>query len=68
MVGGKIMGFKWYSIPIDWKAVTDSLDLFFENIKAPTQCGIVWGDQEELFVFEYNDMKFPNEDNWEELL
>ena len=48
----------------DWDKVGESLDLYFERKDLPDQCGIGWGDKEELYVFEYSDMKFENEDQW----
>ena len=51
------MGFPWYSDSIDWNTVGESFDLYFKTIGASDQYYLILGDQEELFVFEYKNMK-----------
>lgn len=51
------MGFPWHSDPIDWNTVGESFDLYFKTIDASDQYYLILGDQEELFVFNYNNMK-----------
>lgn len=54
------MGFPWVNNTDDWDVIGKSLDLYFDNIKAPNQCGLILGDSienAEIWVFEYKDMK-----------
>ena len=39
-------------------------DLYFLRENLNDQCGVVFLEREELYVFKYSDMKFENEDNW----
>ena len=63
------MGFPWYSkttndTEINWDIVNGSFTKYFKRI-GEEGCHVVFGDG-EVFVFRYEDMKFENEDNWEE--
>jgi len=58
------MGFPWYSEVIDgvidWTAVEQS----FSKLKTESCCLLL--NDKEIFVVDFEAMKFPNEDNWEE--
>ena len=65
------MGFPWFtetdsSGVIDWIKVSKSFDKYFARLNK-VGCCVIFEESEvidEIFVFEYKDMKFPNEDNW----
>ena len=64
------MGFPWYSnkvntsdTSINWHAVNASFTKYFKRI-GEEGCHVIFPG-EEVFVFEFADMKFRNEDNWE---
>ena len=69
------MGFPWVNETkdnnsVDWDVVGASFKAYFDRIEAPNQCCLIFGDTieiAEVWVFEYKDMKFPNEDNWGKL-
>ena len=63
------MGFPWYSnrvnttdTSINWEAVNASFTKYFERI-GEEGCHVIFPGG-EVFVFSFEDMKFPNEDNW----
>jgi len=63
------MGFPWYTKTdedgtIDWETVGKSFEKYFKNINEEDQCFVAFGEG-EIYVFEYSDMKFENEDQWE---
>ena len=58
------MGFPWVNGSDDWDIIGNSLDIYFSKLNRDGCCLVF--DNEEIFIFTYNDMKFPNEDNWED--
>ena len=55
------MGFPWFSETADWDALGKSVDIYFKRLGTE---GTVIEVNGETFFVDFNNMKFPNEDNW----
>ena len=65
------MGFPWFNETrndnndIDWEVVGKSFDKYFSRLNQDGCCVVFEKEEiDEIYVFTYKDVKFPNEDNW----